>query len=225
MVTNMEFFSPLRGSHRKLMLIFLLCLATLNVTACDYVGKLFYPDFKRSNEKETVLKPPFLEDNVPTEALKDIVNNAINDDDITVNPVVIGDKTPDLKTKTHNTKLFNAPVNSDKERFARLEDKVQHLSDMLNKMSPAITRLIDVESELDILTFQLEEIITKGQLNTPPPPTIATRAAVPAVKTMPIAPTSATPAPVMAESIPPVINNAPLPSPLAQPTIAPSTAP
>ena len=170
MVTNMEFFSSLRGSHRKLMLIFLLCLATLNVTACDYVGKLFYPDFKRSNEKEIVLKPPFLKDDTSTETLKDIAENIITDDqNITVNSVVIGDKIPDLKTEAHNTQLFNTPVNNDKERFARLEDKVQHLSDMLNKMSPAITRLVDIESELDILTFQLEEIITKGQLNTPPP--------------------------------------------------------
>lgn len=106
-----------------------------------------------------------------------IANSARPEDGFTVNPVAVKDQVtntpkPEM-TKSGN--LFSTPAQNSEERIARVESHVQRLSDTLNRMAPKITKLMDVESELNTLTFQLEDLIEKGKMDkfeyvAPPPP-------------------------------------------------------
>lgn len=154
---------------KKIWFVFFICLATLNITACDYINNKLYPDFKANDVKTPVDKPPFARQNTPPkisiDKIRDIADSNTQDsDDFTVNPVAMKTEMADPKgTKTNQ--LFADPVKTDEERFSRIETRVQKISDTLNKMSPAITKLIGIEGELDSLTFQLEELINKGKLD------------------------------------------------------------
>lgn len=129
-----------------------LCFVLLSVTGCG----LFSPDPDPRFQKNT---PEIVVDKA-----RSIANAAKTDENFTVNPVAVNNQPADFKT-INTDKLFDAPTQTSEERFARLEDNVQRISDTLKKMSPKITKLIGVESELDNLTFQLEELINKGKMD------------------------------------------------------------
>lgn len=165
--------SSFRGKRfKKIWCVFYICLAASNITACDYINSKLYPDFKANEVKTQVDKPPFARQNKPPkisiDKMRDIADSSKtqidNEAAFNVNPVALKNEIATPKGLKAND-LFSAPTENNEERFARLENEVQKISDTLNKMSPAITRLIGIESELDSLTFQLEELIKKGQLD------------------------------------------------------------
>ena len=173
----------------------------LNVTACDYINKKLYPDFRRSHEKVVVEKPPFAQQippqqkvvnavpdatlekiktaniEIPTketlynrtrkdisiEKIRDIADSTQQpDSNFTVNPIALNNEKEINSNKPKVEKLFDASIPTTEERFVRFENRMQIISDTINKMSPSITRLIGIENDLGSLTFQLEELIKKG---------------------------------------------------------------
>lgn len=179
MIGHTLFASFWGNRYKKISNIFLICLSLLSITACDYINKTLYPDFKANDVKSTVDKPPFAMEGaqnisiekVRDEPLQDIPDN--NEEIITINPVEIkqaqinnnmkpiqpmGLNTEDLIVKD-TSKL------SIEQRVSNMEIELKRISNMMDKMSPSITKLIGIESELDSLTFQLEDLINKGKFD------------------------------------------------------------
>ena len=121
----------------KLWFVFLLCCATLNITACDYVERKLYPDFRAKKTKTPIEEPPFVEaknrkptKSISIEKVRDIADNAVEQSptDFTVNPVALNNVKEKPKEEVIDNKLFSAPVTTNQERFDRLESHVQRLS-------------------------------------------------------------------------------------------------
>ncbi|MEM6831952.1 MAG: hypothetical protein AAF551_15685, partial [Bacteroidota bacterium] len=70
-----------------------------------------------------------------------------------------------LKTQT----LFDEELRDEDDRFARLENAVQDIRNEFDKMSPAIDRLVSIESDLKDLYEQLSVLLTQGALDEPVP--------------------------------------------------------
>jgi|GEM_PF-922220 TolA-binding protein len=64
------------------------------------------------------------------------------------------DKRQTLETR----RLFTQPVQNTEQRFMRLEREVQRLRDNLDRMAPAVGRLVRMEEDLEILVDQMEEM-------------------------------------------------------------------
>ncbi|MDD9899561.1 MAG: hypothetical protein OXT65_01115 [Alphaproteobacteria bacterium] len=77
--------------------------------------------------------------------------------------------------------LFGAAVNSDVERFARLEREVQTLRNDLDTVVPSLVRMVAVEKDMKELIQQLQTLTEpprSQQQYTPPPPAPAAPAAL-----------------------------------------------
>ncbi len=117
---------------------------------------------------------------------RSIANSARDtSDEITVNPVGINNKMADYKT-ANTDKLFITSPQTTEERFTRLENHVQELHNTFADISPKISKLMTIESELGHLTFQLEKLLNKGenegfpQASSPRSPTPVTNTVLPA---------------------------------------------
>ena len=165
--------SSIRQRLNKLWMLVFICLGSTSITACDYINKKLYPDFKVDNVKSPVDKPPFARANpadaISIEKVRDVaeaqpIQNTVaqNDASFSVNPVALNNEMAAEKT-LKTDQLFAQDIKTPEDRFKRLETSVQKIASTLNKMSPSITKLIGIESELDALTFQLEELINKGK--------------------------------------------------------------
>jgi len=159
----------LQSKGKKTIFMISICLASLNITGCDFVYNKIYPDFKANKQKTIVKAPPFARDNndISIEKVRDVAQKIEkNDTDFTVNPIAIKPDNLDVRQepeKTQSHLLFKNVTLSNEERFTRLEKTVQKLSDTLQRMEPSVTKLLDIESELDALTFQLEKIVNQNK--------------------------------------------------------------
>ena len=159
----------LQGKGKKTIVTISICLALLNVTGCDFVYNKIYPDFKANKQKTVVEAPPFAREEISIEKVRDVAQKIDkNDTDFTVNPIAVKSENLNLDIlqepeSTQSHLLFKDVTLSHEERFTRLEKTVQKLSDILQRMEPSVTKLLDIESELDALTFQLEKIVNKNK--------------------------------------------------------------
>lgn len=142
----------MRGLKRKFWTYFLLCLATLNVTACDYIrpsqGKLDHPPFAKSGL-------------LSVNQARDISTAAREEDGLSINAINLtkNKNMAESKGLLTTNRLFNREIFNDNERFMRLENAVQALADKIDSMAPSVTRLMDIDRDLDSLTRQLEILI------------------------------------------------------------------
>ena len=142
-----------RTRKQNIWISVLICLALLNVTACGT---------RSSQDKSKEEANTNLVDNA-----RELARKAPNDENFTVNPATLN---KEGLMNEGDKELFPDSVSSVEERVSRLESNVQRISNTLAKMSPKITKLMDVESELDTLTFQLEEIINRSKSENIVPP-------------------------------------------------------
>ena len=117
--------------------ILLLCATMLNITSCDFINKNVYANHKNGAVIKKALPPEFL-----------------NDPNVIVNPIVI-----------QNEENVLQKSQSIEERITTLEKNFLSLQQTIDKMSPAITKLLGIENEFDNLTFQLENLINNGDFN------------------------------------------------------------
>ena len=176
---------------KRAVLYFTLCLAMLNVTACDYVFKNFYhlPTTKTAERPPSSLDAATIEpasggtkeaiavtSQKPTISIEKVREAAIHlkkdTAEFAIDPIQINTEVLQKNNEVTNTpkglktpKLATVENLPSQERFKKLELRVQKISEALNKMSPAITRLIGIENELDALTFQLESLLNQGKLD------------------------------------------------------------
>jgi len=113
--------------------------------------------------------------NITIEKIRDnAVRLSKNDTDFSVNPIEINIEKPTANLKTDPKGLVtdlslidkeeaNSDISAD-ERLNKMEQRIENIATALEKMSPAITRLINIESELDALTFQLEALLERGNI-------------------------------------------------------------
>ena len=175
-----------RRGYRLKIGSFLICLALLNITGCDFVS---------SKKPKDLEQPPFAQKNISIEKTRDLAKSAANEDGFTVNPINNLNNTDlagpiGLKTE----QLFSTPIADESQRFARLESAVQNIADKLKGMSPSVKKLIGIEQDFDNLTFQLETLIDQGKYDNfgnnneavvqaaAPPPVEAPKAKAPAKK-------------------------------------------
>ncbi len=142
---------------RRLVLLFL-CLALPNITACDYGQP------KKVKNKFT--HPPYeTSKTITIEKARDIAALAPPEENISVAKIDI------FKNKNELSKpkgpliegLFSTPTSDDIERFTRLEKAVQVLANKFNKISPTITRLTEIDRDLENLTYQLEILVNERE--------------------------------------------------------------
>lgn len=77
-----------------------------------------------------------------------------------------------------NKSLFSRQVSSDEERFERLETIVQDLHTSLNEHLPAIKNLTAIESEIQDLVSQLQNLVSAPPEEPPPPAPVETMPSV-----------------------------------------------
>lgn len=91
------------GKHKNLTMISILCLASLNITACDFINNKLYPDFRANEVKSEVDKPPFARE-ISIEKVRDVAEAThIEDPAFTVNDVVIKEPKVVLDTDVPNS--------------------------------------------------------------------------------------------------------------------------
>ncbi len=88
--------------------------------------------------------------------------------------------------------LFSVALSDDNQRFIRLENAVQALNDKINTLDPAITRLMEIDQDLNNITYQLEVLVNERDTVNAEEPTFREARAVIPVPTTPqdIAPAS-----------------------------------
>jgi len=150
---------------RYVLYSLLLCLALPFITACDY-GQ------NKNKEKKTNLAPPsFAEENVITKKqIQEIATPANIEDGITIDKVAINNQNDQPTNKIiasgYKTNiLFDNQKLNVNERLLRIENAVQKISDKLVRIDPAIIRLTEIDSDLSLLTNQLEILISQSDQN------------------------------------------------------------
>ena len=153
---------------RSILFFSVLCLALPFITACDY-GK------KEVVATKSGVPPPFAQTkDVSIDQIREIARplDSEEDDSITLNDIAMA-QTPEKPAFSgfKQNILFQSEALDSNARFARLEEAVQQLSDKISKMDPTLKRLVEIDSDLDQLTSQLEILVKNDNssgIQTPP---------------------------------------------------------
>ena len=182
-ICNTSYSPALRGFWYKKGYYFILCLALLNITACDVLNFN-----KRTTSKD--LPPPFTGNaandaknaasshkigspQISIEKVRDIARAAPNNSQTTINNTRSLEPSPlpvlsdsDLVTPTDlsTNQLFTYGTTDTNERFERLEKVVQAMSNDFKTLKPSIERLVVIENDLENITFQLENLLKQEQV-------------------------------------------------------------
>lgn len=158
-------FSQVNQRIRSILLCGLLCLTVSFITACDY-GK------KEVVTTKSGVPPPFAENkDVSLDQIREIARPIDGENLITVNDTGLS-QMPEKPAFAGFKRdiLFQSESLDSNARFARLEEAVQSLSDKLSKMDPTLKRLVEIDTDLDQLTSQLEILVKNDNTNSVPAP-------------------------------------------------------
>jgi DNA-binding transcriptional MerR regulator len=148
------------GSFRAMQRIYKQYLTAINLLLILLLLSACADDAK---PKESI-QPPFkdAQDLSIDEARK--IAKEFDSPDMNVNVGGILDRRSLAEPKEIKFKrLFDEKVIDPEQRFLRLETQVQNLSDKFSEIDPAVTRLLEIEKELDDLTQQLKILISAEQ--------------------------------------------------------------
>ncbi len=154
----------IRGNRLKLWFIPFLCLALLNITACDYISS--------PSKTKSLGQPPFAQTKeAAMREARDNAQAAMASEGINVNPISGLKNENDMAGSLGLTtnRLFSTALSNPDDRFTRIENAVQKISDKIDDLSPSITRLVDIDSDMTDLMHQLEVLLNeKDMMETQP---------------------------------------------------------
>lgn len=149
-------FSYLGKNKGKIWAVILLCLCTVNATACNFVSSPKAP----SEPPPANLRKPLMS-SIPIQDVRELSKPATKNDGFGGQPQIAFDNKSINGPKGLKTDmLFSEQVSDNNERFNRLENVVQDIYSNLNEMKPSIQRLISVEKDLQDLTSRLDILLS-----------------------------------------------------------------
>ncbi|MGM0421974.1 MAG: hypothetical protein ACQEQL_02635 [Pseudomonadota bacterium] len=86
------------------------------------------------------------------------IRHANNPDKVRDQAIAAAESQTDNRQPSETRRLFAQPLQSDAQRFARLEYEVQRLRDNLDRMAPAVGRLVRMEEDLAALVDEMETL-------------------------------------------------------------------
>jgi hypothetical protein len=159
MQTCSPFLSQSAGTRKgKIWTILILCLWTINATACNFAS----PKTNAQPPPQNLRKP--LVTGVSIQDARDLSAPATKSDGFGSDPQVIlkgeTDQMMGLKTNT----LFSEKLSNDDARFDRLENTVGTIHQDLAELKPSIKRLVSVERDLQDLMMQLDALLNEKHI-------------------------------------------------------------
>lgn len=148
-------------SGKKILMVSLLCMATLNLSACDYFDTGPKPNKFDQRPFQTSDRPIVTQTQEIAQSTAEDNPFAIEEIIITKDGTPTAAPTPMPAIGLKTDEMFTVALSDDNERFVRLENAVQQLTDKINAMDPAMTRLMQIDRDMNNITHQLEILINE----------------------------------------------------------------
>ncbi len=161
--SNSSGLSSLLKSHRDICLVILMGLTLIGLSSCNFASS--QDNNGSTPQNSTEARREELKTDIPANQQQDLTKPPSGNAGFSVNPVSLNapgstansDLQPSMGLNTK--RLFSESLGNENARLDRLEAAVQAMRDDFDTLTPSISRLIAVESDIQELVNQLNTLV------------------------------------------------------------------